>query len=113
VLGWRPAVFEPHQVRGSCQEEAILVQPVFHALPLIIPPMVHLNEQLLCLDVRELKTVKSENVVYFFWGDLLAFKYFQVMHRLLDALADGVFSRPDAVESGIQADLLLVPLNVD
>ena len=113
MLGWRSTVFYSHQISRSCQEETILLQPVFHTLPLIIPPMVHLYEQLLSLDVRELKTVKSENVVYFFWGDLLAFKYFQVMHRLLDALADGVFSRPDAVESGIQADLLLVPLNVD
>ena len=75
--------------------------------------MVHLYEELLSLDVRELKAVKGEDVVYLFRGDLLALNYFQVMHRLLDALTDGVFSRPDAVESGIQADLLLVPLNVD
>jgi hypothetical protein len=113
VLGWRPTVFEPHQVWGSSQEEAILVQPVFHTLSLVVPAVVHLYEQLLSLDVREIKTVKSENVVYLFRGDFLAFKYFQVMRRLLDALADGVFSRPDAVESGIQAELLLVPLNVD
>ena len=63
--------------------------------------MVHLYEQLLCLDVRELKAVKGENVVYFFRGDLLALNYFQVMRRLLDALTDSVFSRPDAVESGV------------
>jgi hypothetical protein len=63
--------------------------------------MVHLYEQLLSLDVRELEAVKGENVVYFFRGDFLALNYFQVMRRLLDALTDGVFSRPDAVESGV------------
>jgi len=58
--------------------------------------VVHLYKQLLSLDVRELKAVKVEDVVYLFSGYLLAFKYFQFMRRLLDALADGVFSRPDA-----------------
>ena len=63
--------------------------------------MVHLNEQLLSLDIRELKAVKGEDFVYLFSRDLLALKYFQVMRRLLDALADSVFGPPDAVESGI------------
>lgn len=63
--------------------------------------MIHLNEQLLSLDVRELKTVKSEDIVYFFGGDFLAFMYFQIMRRLLDELADGVFALLDAVESRV------------
>lgn len=60
--------------------------------------MVHLYEQLLILDVRELKTVKSEDVVYFFRRDFLAFMYFQIMRRFLDQLADGVLALLDAVE---------------
>ena len=63
--------------------------------------MIHLNEQLLSLDVRELKAVKIEDVVYFFRGDLLAFVYFQIMRRLLDELADGVFALLDAIESRV------------
>ena len=63
--------------------------------------MVHLFKQLLSLDVRELKAVKVEDVVYLFCGDLLAFMYFQVMRRPLDALADSFFGPPDAVESGV------------
>ena len=63
--------------------------------------MIHLYKQLLSLDVRELKAVKSEDVLYFFRGDLLAFVYFQILHRLLDELADGVFALLDSVKSGI------------
>lgn len=63
--------------------------------------MVHLYKQLLSLDVRELKAVKGEDVVYLFSRDLLALMYFQVMRRPLDALADSFFGRPDAVESGV------------
>jgi hypothetical protein len=66
VLGGRGLIFEPHQVRGSCQEETVLVQPVLHALPLVVPAVVHLYKQLLSLDVRELKAVKGEDVVYLF-----------------------------------------------
>ena len=63
--------------------------------------MIHLYEQLLSLDVRELKAVKSEDVVYFFRGDFLAFMYFQILSRLLDQLADGVFALFYAVESRV------------
>ena len=63
--------------------------------------MIHLNEQLLSLDIRELISVKSEDVVNFFRGDLLAFVYFQILSRPLDQLADGVFALLDAVESGV------------
>jgi hypothetical protein len=43
---------------------------------LVVLAVVHLYKQLLSLDVRELKAVKVEDVVYFFRGDLLALKYF-------------------------------------
>ena len=68
-------------------------------MPLVVPAMVHLYEQLLSLDFRELKPVKVEDVVYFFRGDLLAFMYFQIKHSLLDELANGVFALLDAIQS--------------